>query len=356
MPPVQAAEPAISSLSAVVYEPQGGLFLYEKDGHTPRPMASTTKLMTALLAAECLSPQDMVTVAAGAVPVEGTQIGLAAGQTVKVEDLLTGLLLSSGNDAANALALAMDESYEAFSQRMNRKAAALGMGDSHFVTPSGLDAAGHGASARDMALLGAAVLKQPLLADLCDDLSRPVTLNGGTVTLYNHNKLLKKYPGCIGMKTGFTKKAGRCLVSAAQKDGITLIIATLNGGDYWNDHIKLYDYAFSLVEQQTPASLPPVQLPVAGGEALRVSIVADAPPNCVTRKGEKLITRVELPAFLWAPVTAGTQVGRAIYTAGGRELAVVPLRTAEGVAARWVPGPTALWWRRVCQLVESLLT
>ena len=255
-----SAPPTVSSLSAVVYEPQSGRVLYEKDGRTARPMASTTKLMTALLATELLDMESIVQVPSGAVPVEGTQLGLAVGESISVRDLLAGLLLSSGNDAANALALLMDDSLPAFAQRMNARAAALGMTDSLFVTPSGLDQGGHSASARDMALLGAAVLQKPSAAELCAAKTATVTIGGRRMTISNHNKLLRLYEGCIGLKTGFTKKSGRCLVSAATQNGVTLVIATLNGGDYWNDHMALYKYAFSLVRQEplSPPILPPV--------------------------------------------------------------------------------------------------
>jgi len=353
--PVRAAEPGISSLSAVVYEPESGLVLYEKDGRTPRPMASTTKLMTALLAAERLTPEASVTVPAAALPVEGSQIGLKAGDTITVRDLLAGLLLASGNDTANALALLMDESLPAFAERMNARAAALGMTDSLFVTPSGLDEGGHSASARDMALLGAAVLKQPLLAALCASKTATVSVNGTRLTLSNHNKLLKLYEGCIGMKTGFTKKSGRCLVSAARRNGVTLVIATLNGGDYWNDHMALYNYAFSLVERRELPMVPVTELPVAGGVSTQVAVAPDATPSCVLRIEEEVHTRVELPTFLWAPVLAGQTVGQITYTAGDRVVAVVPLRAATIVNARPVPGLAALWWRRVRQLVAALI-
>lgn len=355
LPLYTAAAPGISSLSAVVYQPDSGLVLYEKDACTPRPMASTTKLMTALLAAKYLDPDSIVQVPAAALPVEGTQIGLRAGDTTTVRDLLTGLLLASGNDTANALALLMADSLPAFADRMNEQAAALGMTDSHFVTPSGLDGEGHAASARDMALLGAAVLRQPLLAQLCAAKTAPVTVNGNTFTVSNHNKLLRLYEGCIGLKTGFTKKSGRCLVSAATRKGVTLVTVTLNGGDYWNDHMALYDYAFSLVERRELPAARPVTCPVAGGVAGEVTLTAETPPTCVLRVGETVTERMEKPAFLWAPVSAGQEVGRVVYTAGQRVVATVPLRAADGVDARPLPGWAALWWRRFWQLVEGMI-
>lgn len=349
------AAPAISSLSAVVYEPESGLILYEKDARTPRPMASTTKLMTALLAAENLDPNRTVTVPAAALPVEGTQIGLAAGEEITVRDLLVGLLLASGNDTANALALLMDEGFSAFAERMNHRALTLGMTDSTFVTPSGLDKDGHSASARDMALLGAAVLEKPLLAELCASKAEAITVGGVRMTVSNHNKLLKLYDGTIGLKTGFTKKSGRCLVSAAQRNGVTLIIATLNGGDYWNDHMALYNYAFPLMHRETMPNASPDTCSVAGGTADAVSVVPEEIPDCVLRVGEKVTARVELPDFVWAPVAVGDVLGYVRYTTGERELARVPIRATQRVDERELPPLHLQVWRWFCVLGETLL-
>lgn len=352
--PVRAAAPGISSLSAAIYEPESGRFLYEKDSHTARPMASTTKLMTALVASSVLEPERLVQIPAGTVPVEGTQVGLSVGETATVRDLLAALLLSSGNDAANALALLTAGSFENFAVRMNETAAGLGMTDSQFVTPSGLDAPGHGASAVDMARLGAAVLKVPLLAELCRSRSAAVTLGGRRCTLSNHNKLLRLYDGCIGLKTGFTKKSGRCLVSAAERNGITLIVATLNGGDYWQDHMALYEYGFSAVRQETLPEAPS-ECPVAGGERGIVALTAVGADATVLTADETLTAAVELPDFLWAPIEPGQEVGRVIYTAGSRVAAVRTLVTAEAISARSVPGFGARFRRHLRQLTNALL-
>lgn len=356
--PAKAADtavPGISSLSAVVYAPSSDMVLYEKDADTPRPMASTTKLMTALLAAERLNPADEVAVPAGAVPVEGTQLGLAAGDKVLVQDLLAGLLLSSGNDAANALALLMEDSLPAFASCMNEKARQLGMTNSLFVTPSGLDEGGHSASARDMARLGGAVLQQPLLAQLCAAKTATVTLHGTRMSLRNHNRLLNLYAPCIGMKTGFTKKSGRCLVSAAEKDGVVLVVATLNGGDYWNDHIALYEYAFSLVEQ---AQMPAVEwpdCPVAGGTAATVPLTVQLPDAFVVRRGQTVRARVYAPAFVWAPVQQGQVVGEIEYVYEDRVLARVPVRAAQAVEACPPPSWFAAYGRRFMEWMDRLL-
>lgn len=349
-----AGVPSISSLSAAVYVPESDLWLYEKDGRTPRPMASTTKLMTALVAAERLDTAATVTVPQGAVPVEGTQLGLRAGQPISVRDLLAGLLLESGNDAANALALTVADSYEAFATLMNERAHTLGMTDSTFVTPSGLDAGDHAASARDMALLGGAALQEPIVAELCASSSATLDLDGRRVTVTNHNKLLRLMDGCIGLKTGFTKKSGRCLVSAAVRDGVTVVVATLNGGDYWNDHMALYEYAFSLIERRQVTASVPDTLPIAGGADTYVPL-AWTPPSLVLRREETVRVTVELPAFVWAPVAAGDAVGSVRCLVGDRTVAVVPITAAGDATACELPSYAALLWRRFSQLTQGLL-
>lgn len=352
----EAEPPPISSLSAVVYEPESGRVLMEKDAHTPRAMASTTKLMTALLAMELCAPDEEITVPKEAVLVEGSSLGLRAGDKITMSDLVTGLLLESGNDAANTIAMVVSGSLPAFAEKMNAKAAELGMKESTFVTPSGLDEGGHAASAYDMALLGAAVLKNPRLAEIVATKTAVISFGDPQrrVTVSNHNKLLSLYPYAVGMKTGFTKKSGRCLVSAAKKDGVTLVVVTLNGGDYWNDHMALYEKGFSMTEAMTPELPPLPPLPVGGGMTGSIQLTAETPPAFTLLKGEgeKLETRVELPPFLFAPVVQGEQVGCVRYLLEGRELGSVPIKTAYKVDER----PTADFGGRMSRFLRELLT
>ena len=335
--PVSAAKPSsVSSLSAVLYEPSSGRFLYEKAADVCRPMASTTKLMTALVAAENLPFDRVVTVPSQAVLVEGSSMGLRGGERLSVRDLMAGLLLASGNDAANALALLSCGSLPSFAAQMNRKAATLGMVNTVFVTPSGLDEGGHHSTARDMALLGAAVLQNPQVAELCA--SRTATIHKvepeQTLTLQNHNRLLRLYPDTIGLKTGYTVKSGKCLVSAARRDGVTLVVATLNGGDYWNDHMALYEYGFSVTEAVTP-SLPDFpSLAVAGGEEGAVPLTATIPSPVVLFQSEQVSCRMELPSFVWAPIQKGDVVGKLVYVVGERVIEELDITAAKSVAAR----------------------
>ena len=327
---------SLSSVSAVLYEPTSRRFLYEKDADTPRPMASTTKLMTALVASHCLKLDSVVTIPQQAVLVEGSSMGLRGGDRLTVESLLTGLLLSSGNDAANALALLCCGSLPAFADKMNATARSLGMERTCFVTPSGLDEGGHSATARDMALLGAAVLQEDALARICAQKIATVTVNDAPVTLSNHNRLLQLYPSAVGLKTGYTVKSGKCLVSAAQQDGVTLIAVTFNGGDYWNDHIALYDYGFSITEC-VPLPVPNMpSLTVVDGTQTAVSVTAQYVPETVLLEGEaaRIVSRVKLPSFVWAPIQAGDTVGEMLYTVDERVIGRVPLKAATTVSER----------------------
>ncbi len=342
----------VSSRAAVLYEPESGRVLYEKQAHTPLPMASTTKLMTALLAAESLSWEQMVTATEQAVRVEGSSLGLRAGDTLTVRDLVTGMLLASGNDAANTVALSVCDSTEAFAERMNRRAAELGMRDSHFVTPSGLDGDGHAASAYDMALLAAAVLRQPVLREICALQQAQIRISGVTVTVGNHNRLLKLYPDAVGLKTGYTTRAGKCLVSAARRDGVLLIAVTLNGGDYWNDHIRLYEAGFACTEAVT-LPLPPLPgWPVAGGRVPEVPLTAE-PATAVLLRGEaaQVTARVRLAPFAWAPVAEGQAAGEIEYTLSGRVIAAVPLYAAAAAAER----PELSYRERLGRMLGALL-
>lgn len=349
----------LSSLSAVLLEPTSGRVLYEKDAHTPRPMASTTKLMTALLAVENVDPDAEVVVEPAAVRVEGSALGLRGGDHITMRDLVTGLLLVSGNDAANAVAYAVAGDIPSFAAKMNARAAEIGMKDTTFVTPSGLDEGEHSSSAYDMALLGAEVLKHPLLADICATKSAVIEFGNPKrkVTVSNHNRLLKLYEYAVGMKTGFTKKSGRCLVSAAQKDGVTLVAVTLNGGDYWNDHMALYEYGFSQTEAfPLPApTLPP--LPVTGGTAGETALQMDQPPTVtlLTGEAERVQAIVELPRFAWAPVAAGDRVGTVRYVLDDRELCALPITAAAPVEARPVAGFGERFWRYLGALLDVLL-
>lgn len=354
-PVARAAAPEVSAQSAVVLTADTGAVLFEKDGHTPRPVASTTKIMTALLALEAAQEQGdpLVDLTQEMVAVEGSSMGLQAGDSISLTGLAAGMLLASGNDAANAAALYLEGSLESFAARMNQRAAALGMEDTHFVTPSGLDGEdaqglAHLSTAYDMALLARAALEDQTFRQLCSSPSLAVAFAEPVkrVTYTNHNKLLTQYPGCVGVKTGFTKEAGRCLVSAAERDGALLIAVTLNAPNDWEDHTALLDYGFSQVE--------PYQL--AGGDVRLTVPVVGSPVEVMSLRGSnggevtlplgqgaQVERVVHAPKFLYAPLEAGEQVGEICWYLEGQLLGSAPL-TAAGAAPLQEKAPS-LWER-----------
>ena len=354
-PVARAAGPEVSAQSAVVLTADTGTVLFEKDGHTPRPVASTTKIMTALLALEAAQERGdpLVDITQEMVAVEGSSMGLQAGDSISLTGLAAGMLLASGNDAANAAALYLDGSLESFAARMNQRAAALGMEDTHFVTPSGLDGEdaqglGHLSTAYDMALLARAALEDQAFRQLCSSPSLAVEFAEPVkrVTYTNHNKLLTQYQGCVGVKTGFTKEAGRCLVSAAERDGALLIAVTLNAPNDWEDHTALLDYGFTQVEPY----------PLAGGDVRLTVPVVGSPVEVVSLRGSnggevtlplgqgaQVERVVHAPKFLYAPVEAGEQVGEICWYLEGQLLGSAPL-TAAGAAPLQEKAPS-LWER-----------
>ncbi len=236
----------ISARSAVLVDKASGRLLYEKNGFEKLPMASTTKIMTALLVIQNCKLTDVVTVSPTAAGVEGSSLWLEVGEELTVEQLLYGLMLKSGNDAAVALAEHTAGSVDAFVVMMNAKAKEIGMFNTSFETPNGLDGENHYTTAYDMAVLTRYAMTLPAFRNIVATKEIRIPWGGyeWDRVLKNHNKLLWQCQGCTGVKTGFTKKAGRCLVSTVMRDGRELIAVTLNDPDDWNDHQRLYDFGF----------------------------------------------------------------------------------------------------------------
>lgn len=340
-PPVQAVDTRASC--AILMDAESGRVLYEHNIHQPRLIASITKLLTALVAVEEGPDLDQVVTVKGEwLGSEGSSIYLKAGEEITLRGLLYGLLLQSGNDAAMAIACHTAGSEAEFVEQMNAKAAELGMKDSCFANPSGLNDDNHYSTAYDMALLARACLENGTVADICA--TKSVTI--GTRTFVNHNKLLYRYEGCVGMKTGFTEKAGRTLVSAATRDGQTLICVTLNDGDDWNDHCKLLDYGFETYPRQVlcPKDEALGSVAVKGSLIPTVAVVTEDEAGYPLSAGEKLTMDVELAASLSAPFEAGTQVGEAVWKKDGEAVVRVPLvtRSGAGLDAR---EPLSFWQR-----------
>ncbi len=322
----------ISAKSAVVMCVETGEVLFAKNEHQRRSMASTTKIMTTLLALEQYTPGRQITVTESMIKVEGTSMGLLPGDTVTMQGLAYGMMLPSGNDAANVVAITLGGNVKDFAQMMNARAKQIGMDNTNFVTPSGLDDEEHYSTAYDMALLGCEAIKNPLFKKICSTQKASVYYGNPPYkrTLSNHNRLLKSYEGAIGMKTGFTKKSGRCLVSCAERDGVTLVAVTLSAPDDWQDHKKMLDYGFSKVEYaKADFDENQVFVPVVGGTADSVGIECEG--FTVFGKSNDVKHILLLEKFLYAPVLKGDVVGKIIFKNGNEELGVVPLVAKEDV-------------------------
>ena len=250
--PIHAyAKPEISAGYACLMEAKTGTVVYEYNGYEKHSMASTTKIMTALVALENSSPDEIVTISRKAAYQEGSSAYLAEGECIRMHDLLYGLMLNSGNDAAVAIAEHISGTEESFAEEMTLMAKSLGANSTSFKNASGLDDEEHYTTAVDLASITSKALENEMFREIVSHRYKEVEYSGGTLHFSNHNKLLKQYDGCIGVKTGYTKKTGRCLVSAAEKNGITMICVTLVAPDDWNDHKKLLDYGFNMVELDT---------------------------------------------------------------------------------------------------------
>ena len=338
IPVVNAAgsEPVLSAHYAVLIDASNARVLYAKDCDAQAPMASTTKIMTALLLLEAGDPARAFAVTDRMVRAEGTSMGLKVGDTVSRHALAAGMLMASGNDAAQATAIHLAGSLPAFAEMMNVRAAQIGMTRTQFVTPSGLDAEGHYSTAYDMALLAMEALKNPAFRAICGETSVRVSYGNPPYlrTLGNHNRLVRELPGCIGIKTGFTKKSGRCLVSAVERDGRTLIAVTLRASNDWEDHRKLYNYGFA---QFRPIELDDIAQPVAhirivGGMVRYANVMLAETPVAQVRVLPFHIRRELLVRpFEYAPLQAGKVVGTARYYSDDVLLAEAPLVLGEDV-------------------------
>jgi len=341
-PAAQAVDTCASC--AVVMDAASGRVLYEKAAHERRLIASITKLMTALVALESgHTPDERVVVPEDWTGVEGSSIYLRPGEELTLEALLYGLLLHSGNDAAQVIADHCGGTAGEFVSAMNQKAAELDMDDSSFANPSGLDHPEHYSTAYDMALLARACLENDFLAKV---VSTKQFSWGGRVFV-NHNKLLWRYEGCIGLKTGYTEKAGRTLVSAATRDGLTLICVTLNCPNDWAEHAALLDDAFARYNSVSLAGEELLcTLPVKGSLVPFCPIVAERALTAAVKEEEavKLELRLEQKE-LTAPVCSGTVVGQAVWTLEGRELASVRLLT--GAAVKRDEAEPETPWKRI---------
>lgn len=314
----------VSASGAVLLDAGSGRVLWEHNAHEKRYIASITKLMTALVALESGHALDeMVDIKREYTGAEGSSMYLRVGERLSLETLMYGLLLASGNDAALAVAGHCAGSVEAFVTQMNRKAARLGMTDTKFLNPSGLTEEGHVSTAADMAKLAAACMQDETIAKIVA--TRSITIGGRTFT--NHNKLLWRYEGCVGMKTGYTERAGRTLISCAKRDGRLLVAVTLNAPDDWQDHTKMLDYGFSAYTQTelSKAGTVRAKQPVFGSLVSFVGVEEAVSLSYPLKQGEQVRREVSLVRWTQAPVTRGQTAGTVTYYLNDRIIGMCPL-------------------------------
>lgn len=310
-----------SASSAILIDADSGRVLYEQAAYTPSLIASTTKIMTAYVVCENCNVLDRMEIPAEAVGIEGSSMYLETGEVLTVQDLLYGLMLQSGNDAAVALAIYCGGTVEGFVEMMNDEVRRLGLRDTHFENPNGLDAPGHHSTAFDLAVLTSAAMRNPVFARTVSTKA----VSAGGRSLSNHNKLLWRYPGADGVKTGYTKAAGRILVSTAARDGRRLIAVTINAPDDWNDHMRLLDYGFS---QYRMASLlqkgdPVMEIPILSGGT--VCAIAAEDFSYPLAEGEKIVFCCPGPGFLFSQPSDGLKDGYVYAMIAERVIGKVPV-------------------------------
>lgn len=324
-----------SAKAAVVINGHTGEVIYSHNADTRLPMASTTKIMTALLLAECNTPEKEIVTTKEMVTVEGSSMGLLVGDRVTYNDLLYGMLLASGNDAANTTAICVGGSVDNFVRMMNERADKMGLHNTSFETPSGLDGENHYTTAYELALIAREAMKNKDFKKAAS--SKTARLCYGNPpyyrTLTNHNKLLGNYEGIVGVKTGFTKKSGRCLVSAAERGGEYVIAVTLNDPNDWADHKQMLDYGFEKINvvECIPPEIDPVL--VAGGVKDRVKVKTQGFKIGANVDGEVEVY-TEIQPMLFAPVNKGQCVGKVEYYIGDTRLYSADVMACENVKTK----------------------
>lgn len=326
---IPAPASAISAQKAIVADAATGTVLFERNADAQSLIASTTKIMTALLICEQCNVLDRMKIPAQSVGIEGSSMYLQEGEILTLQELLYGLMLSSGNDAAVALAIYCGGTVEGFTERMNDKARELGLKHTHFANPNGLDAADNYSCASDLAVLAAYAMENPIFAKTVST----KTVKAGNRYLRNHNKLLWMVEGADGVKTGYTKAAGRILVSSAQRQDRRLVAVTIQAPNDWEDHKYLLNKGFSEYENKTivQSGTEVMKAPVFGGEKQEISLVAAKSFTCALRPQEKPgFLRAGLD-YVYAPAAAGADAGWVYVILNGKAMGKIPVVYGETV-------------------------
>lgn len=337
--PVRAEGLDVSAKAACLMERDSKRVLYQKNAQMKLPMASTTKVMTALLAVENCDLNQTLTVPPEASGIEGSSIWLSPGEKLTVEELLYGLMLSSGNDAAMTLALHMGGSVEGFAAMMNDKAKALGANDTNFVTPNGLHDENHYTTAYDLALISAYAMSNGDFQRIVGTKTKTIPWEAGQWdrSLKNKNKILWQYEGGNGVKTGYTSNAGKCLVSAANREDMQLIGVVLNCGDMFPESQRMLDYGFDHYEMMTLYDQEQSfgKMPVADGVLSQVEFVAEGTVRLPVTAEEKasVKTDMKLDSGLTAPVKQGQEIGQVDVYIGENLISSMPVRATQDIYA-----------------------
>lgn len=331
---------AISAKKSILVDATTGRVLFEKDADSQSLIASTTKIMTALIICEQCNVLDRMQIPKEAVGIEGSSMYLQEGEVLTLQELLYGMMLHSGNDAAVALAIYCGGTVEGFAELMNDKARLLGMKNTHFVNPNGLDSPDHYSTARDLAILASYAMKNPIFAKTVS--TKTVTI--GTRALCNHNKLLWKVEGADGVKTGYTKAAGRILVSSAVRQGRRLVAVTIDDGNDWADHAALLNDGFSRYQvcQIVKKGECLGSVEVFAGQESRVNVLAAQDFSYALAENEKPHIILSGQTFAYAPVIEGKEAGYAYICIGDTAVGKIPV-VYEKTVEQAVPEKKHFW-------------
>ena len=334
---------AVSAQKAYVLDAVSGRVLYEKNATERSLIASTTKIMTALIVCEQCNVLDRMRIPKEAVGIEGSSMYLQEGEVLTIQELLYGLMLSSGNDAAVALAIYCGGTVEGFAELMNDKARNLGLSGTHFENPNGLDSPGHYSTAKDLAKLAAYAMENPIFYKTVSAKS----VKAGERYLTNHNKLLWRVEGADGVKTGFTKAAGRILVSSATREGRRLIAVTIDEPDDWDDHAALLEEGFSryCVQRIVTAGQYIDTLEVVGGDNHKVQVLAAENFDYAVASDERPQLALPGPGFVYAPAVEGADAGYAYVLIEGKAIGKVPVVFGETIEQ--TPTEEKSFWQKL---------